>query len=118
GLSPDAAVVVATVRALKMHGGIAKGELAREDVEAALAGAANLARHVENLRKFGIEPVIALNRFPTDTEAELDAVLAWAQEQGFRAAPSEVWARGGEGGLAVAEQVLAAIENDEPSFHH
>ena len=118
GLAPDAAVVVGTVRALKMHGGVAKTDLATEDVEAALRGSENLARHVENLRKFGIEPVIALNRFPTDTEAELEAVLGWAQEQGFRAALSEVWAKGGEGGRAVAEQVLAAIEQDEPDFHH
>lgn len=118
GLSPDAAVVVATVRALKMHGGVAKDDLASEDIDAALGGTANLARHVQNMRKFGIEPVIALNRFPTDTEAELEAVLDWAAEQGFRAALSEVWAKGGDGGLAVAEQVLAAIEHDEPDFHH
>ena len=118
GLSPDAGVVVATVRALKMHGGVAKQDLAAEDIAAAVAGTVNLARHVENMRKFGIEPVIALNRFPTDTEAELEAVLDWAREQGFRAALSEVWATGGEGGLAVAEQVLAAIEHDEPDFHH
>ena len=118
GLAPDAAVVVGTVRALKMHGGVAKTDLATEDIEAALRGTENLARHVENLRKFGIEPVIALNRFPSDTEAELEAVLDWAREQGFRAALSEVWARGGEGGRAVAEQVLAAIEEDVPDFHH
>ncbi|WP_114853626.1 formate--tetrahydrofolate ligase [Brachybacterium sp. YJGR34] len=116
GLSPDAAVVVATVRALKMHGGVAKDDLAAEDVEAALSGTANLARHAQNIRKFGLEPVIALNRFPTDTEAELDAVLDWARAQGFRAALSEVWAHGGEGGIAVAEQVLAAIEEDRPAF--
>lgn len=117
GLSPDAAVVVATVRALKMHGGVVKADLAEEDVEAALAGTANLARHVANLRKFGIEPVIALNRFPTDTEAELEAVLDWAGSNGFKAALSEVWAKGGEGGLAVAEQVLAALD-EGADFHH
>lgn len=116
-LRPDAAVVVATVRALKMHGGVAKDDLSDEDIDAALKGTENLARHVQNLRKFGIEPVIALNRFPTDTEAELDAVLEWAKEQGFRAALSEVWAKGGEGGLAVADEVLAAFE-DGSEFHH
>lgn len=116
-LRPDAAVVVATVRALKMHGGIAKDDLATENIDAALKGTENLARHVQNLRKFGIEPVIALNRFPTDTEAELEAVLGWAKEQGFRAALSEVWAKGGEGGLAVADEVLAAFE-DSSDFHH
>ncbi|GAA1489202.1 formate--tetrahydrofolate ligase [Brachybacterium sacelli] len=112
GLSPDGAVVVATVRALKMHGGVAKSDLATEDVDSALAGTANLARHVENLRKFGLEPVVAVNRFPTDTEAELQAVLDWAHEQGFRAALSEVWAKGGEGGLAVADELLAAMSGD------
>ncbi|MFC7464405.1 formate--tetrahydrofolate ligase [Brachybacterium sp. GCM10030252] len=109
-LTPDAVVVVATVRALKIHGGVAKDDLATENIEAALAGTSNLARHVENLRKFGLEPVVALNRFPTDTEAELEAVLDWARQQGFHAALSEVWARGGEGGLAVADEVLAAID--------
>src|SRR5699024_4105926 len=117
GLSPDAAVVVATVRALKLHGGVAKADLEDEDVEAALAGTTNLARHVDNLRKFGIEPVIALNRFPTDTEAELEAVLEWARANGFKAALSEVWAKGGEGGLAVAEQVLAALD-EGADFRH
>lgn len=117
GLSPDAAVVVATVRALKLHGGVAKADLEDEDVEAALAGTTNLARHVNNLRKFGIEPVIALNRFPTDTEAELEAVLEWARANGFKAALSEVWAKGGEGGLAVAEQVLAALD-EGADFRH
>lgn len=109
GLRPDAVVLVATVRALKMHGGVAKADLAAEDVEAALRGAENLARHAENIRRFGLEPVIALNRFPTDTEAELDAMLGWAREQGLRAALSEVWAEGGSGGIAVAEQVLEVI---------
>ncbi|MFQ6483938.1 formate--tetrahydrofolate ligase [Brachybacterium epidermidis] len=116
-LRPDAAVVVATVRALKMHGGVAKADLATEDIDSTLKGTENLARHVQNLRKFGIEPVIALNRFPTDTEAELDAVLGWAKEQGYKAALSEVWAKGGEGGLAVADEVLAAIE-ESTDFHH
>ncbi|QCR53187.1 formate--tetrahydrofolate ligase [Brachybacterium sp. SGAir0954] len=110
GLHPDAAVLVATVRALKMHGGLAKDDLAAEDVDAALRGTANLRRHVENLRRFGLEPVIALNRFPTDTEAEIDAVLDWARGQGCRAALSEVWASGGEGGRALAEEVLAVLE--------
>ncbi len=116
-LHPDAAVVVATVRALKMHGGVAKDDLAAENTDAALRGTENLRRHVENIRKFGLEPVIALNRFPTDTEAEIEAVLDWARENGFRAALSEVWAKGGEGGLAIAEQVLEVIDagND---FHH
>ena len=118
GLRPDAAVVVATVRALKMHGGVSRDQLAAEDVQAALRGCANLDRHTRNLRKFGIEPVIAVNRFPTDTEAELQAVLDWAREQGFRAALSEVWARGGEGGMAVADEVLAALERPAGEGYH
>ncbi|PCC33116.1 formate--tetrahydrofolate ligase [Brachybacterium alimentarium] len=118
GLTPDAAVVVATVRALKLHGGVAQKDLEREDVAAALAGTENLAWHAENLRKFGLEPVIALNRFPSDTEAELDAILDWARQQGFHAALSEVWALGGDGGLAVADEVLAAIDSGQgPGFH-
>ena len=116
-LRPDAAVVVATIRALKMHGGVAKDDLATENIDAAIQGTDNLRRHVENVRKFGLEPVIALNRFPSDTEAEIDAVLGWAKENGFRAALSEVWAKGGEGGLAVAEQVLAVIEEGTADFH-
>lgn len=115
-LHPDATVVVATVRALKMHGGVAKDDLGTEDIEAALRGTENLRRHVENVRKFGLEPVIALNRFPTDTEAEIAGVLDWAKENGFRAALSEVWAKGGEGGLAVADQVLEVLEGGN-DFH-
>ncbi|WP_010532651.1 formate--tetrahydrofolate ligase [Brachybacterium squillarum] len=118
GLTPDAAVVVATVRALKMHGGVVKADLGAEDVEAALRGTENLRRHVTNLRKFGLEPVIALNRFPTDTEAELSAVQDWARGEGFRVALSEVWEHGGAGGEALAEQVLAAIEAGEGEGYH
>ena len=116
-LKPDAVVVVATVRALKMHGGVAKADLGAEDIPAALEGTANLRRHVENIRKFGLEPVIALNRFPSDTEAELEAVLGWAKDNGFRAALSEVWAKGGAGAKDLAEQVMAAFD-DGGDFHH
>lgn len=116
-LKPDAVVVVATVRALKMHGGVAKADLGAEDIPAALEGTANLRRHVENIRKFGLEPVIALNRFPSDTEAELEAVLGWAKDNGFRAALSEVWAKGGAGAKDLAEQVMAAFD-DGGDFRH
>ncbi|GAB2539753.1 formate--tetrahydrofolate ligase [Brachybacterium huguangmaarense] len=115
-LTPDAVVVVATVRALKMHGGIAKSDLDQENIDAALEGTSNLRCHVENIRKFGLEPVIALNRFPKDTEAELEAVLGWAEDNGFRAALSEVWAKGGEGAKELAEQVTAAFD-DGGDFH-
>lgn len=116
-LKPDAVVVVATVRALKMHGGVAKADLGAEDIPAALEGTANLRRHAENIRKFGLEPVIALNRFPSDTEAELEAVLGWAKDNGFRAALSEVWAKGGAGAKDLAEQVMAAFD-DGGDFRH
>ena len=117
GFSPDAVVLVATVRALKMHGGVKKDELETENVDAALEGTSNLRKHLENIRKFGLEPVIALNRFPSDTETELKAILDWAKENGYKAALSEVWAKGGEGALDLADQVLAAIE-EAGDFHH
>ena len=110
GFAPDAVVVVATVRALKMHGGVQKDDLNTENIDAALEGTSNLRRHLENVRKFGVEPVVALNRFPNDTEAEIKAVLDWAEENGFKAALSEVWAKGGEGALDLADQVLAAFD--------
>ncbi|MGQ4517513.1 formate--tetrahydrofolate ligase [Dermabacteraceae bacterium P13077] len=115
--APDAVVVVATVRALKHHGGVAKDELTQENVPAMLEGTANLARHLETVGKFGLEPVVAVNRFPSDTEAELDALLNWCRERGVRAALTEVWAKGGEGGLELADQVLevAAQKHD---FRH
>ncbi|MGY5765629.1 formate--tetrahydrofolate ligase [Brachybacterium sp. DNPG3] len=114
GLRPDAAVVVATVRALKLHGGVALADVESEDVGAMLEGTANLARHVENLGRFGLEPVIALNRFPSDTDAEIAALLDWARTHGHRAALSDVWAAGGEGGLALADQVLEVIDGQGP----
>ena len=117
GFSPDAVVLVATVRALKMHGGVKKDDHETENVDAALEGTSNLRKHLENIRKFGLEPVIALNRFPSDTETELNAVLDWAKENGYKAALSEVWAKGGEGALDLADQVLAAID-EAGDFHH
>ncbi|MER2106816.1 MAG: formate--tetrahydrofolate ligase [Solibacillus sp.] len=114
--SPSAVVIVATIRALKMHGGVAKADLSVENVTALEAGVANLAKHVENMRTFGVEPVVALNRFITDTEAELAFVLAWAKEQNVRIARTNVWEQGGKGGLELAEQVLAVL--DEPNNFH
>lgn len=113
---PDAVVIVATVRALKMHGGVPKAELASPDAEAVMKGMPNLARHVETIRTFGIEPVVALNRFTADTEEELGTVLAWCRENGVRAAVADVWAQGGEGGKEVARLVLDRLgEGNE--FH-
>lgn len=110
GFEPSAVVLVATVRALKMHGGIAKDDLKEENVEAVKAGIVNLERHVNNIRKFGVEPVIALNAFIHDTDAETEAVKAWAKENNVRIALTEVWEKGGKGGVELANQVLEVIE--------
>ncbi|MBN4934894.1 formate--tetrahydrofolate ligase [Staphylococcus sp. EG-SA-6] len=110
GFEPSAVVLVATVRALKMHGGVAKDDLKEENVEAVKAGIVNLERHVNNIRKFGVEPVIALNAFIHDTDAETEAVKAWAKENNVRIALTEVWEKGGKGGVELANQVLEVIE--------
>ena len=107
GLRPDAVVIVATVRALKMHGGVKKDALARENMDAMLAGAENLRRHVRNIKDvFGLPCVVAVNRFPDDTDAEIDALTHAMDAEGVKVLPSEVWAKGGEGGLALAREVV------------
>ena len=116
GFRPSVAVVVATVRALKMHGGLAKDELREENIEALKKGLANLAKHIENMRKFGLPVVVALNKFITDTDAELKVVEEFVKSQGARFALSGVWEKGGEGGKALAAEVLNAIENDKNEF--
>ncbi len=111
GLHPDAVVVVATVRALKHHGGVAKADLGTENLEALEKGLPNLLRHVENITKvFGLPCVVAINRFPLDTEAELALIEAKCKELGVNVALSEVWAKGGEGGKALAEEVVRLCE--------
>ena len=116
GFKPSAVVVVATIRALKMHGGVAKTDLVHENVEALKNGIKNLAQHVANVRNFGLQPVVALNRFITDTEAELKVVLNWAKENNVRIARTNVWEEGGKGGIELAKQVLAVIE--QPNDFH
>ncbi|MBR3458539.1 MAG: formate--tetrahydrofolate ligase [Selenomonadaceae bacterium] len=116
GIHPDAVVIVATVRALKMHGGMAKADLAKVDMGALERGLANLTKHIENIQKFGLPAVVAVNAFPTDTKEELDFVEAKCREMGAEAALSEVWAKGGEGGLKLAEKVEAAL--GKPSDFH
>ena len=114
GLKPDAVVVVATVRALKNHGGVAKADLNEENLEALEAGLPNLLQHVENITNvYNLPCVGAINAFPTDTKAELDLVEAKCRELGVNVALSEVWARGGEGGLALADEVVALCENGD-----
>ena len=116
GLNPEAAVVVATVRALKMNGGVKKEHLGTPDVDALRRGMVNLEAHVANVRKFGVPVVVALNRFLTDSAEELDTVLGAARSWGARAALSDVWARGGEGGEAVAREVMATLDEGKAAF--
>ncbi|HET7457692.1 MAG TPA: formate--tetrahydrofolate ligase [Gemmatimonadaceae bacterium] len=116
GLAPEAAVLVATVRALKLNGGARKSELAREDLGALARGLPNLERHVENVRQFGVPVVVSVNRFSTDTRAELDAVIACARQLGVRVALNDVWASGGEGGEEMAQEVMALLDEGGASF--
>ena len=117
GLHPSAAVVVATVRALKYHGGVAKENLNHENLEALSKGLPNLLQHVENVtRNFGLPCVVAINRFPTDTEAELALVREKCRELGVNVALSEVWSKGGAGGIELAKEVLRLVEG-ENNFH-
>jgi formate--tetrahydrofolate ligase len=115
-LNPEAAIVVATIRALKMHGGVKKENLGTADVEALKRGMVNLEAHVKNVLKFGVQPVVALNRFTSDTQEEIDAVLKAATSWGARAALSDVWAKGGAGGEAVAKEVLAVLAEGKSRF--
>ena len=116
GLNPEAAVIVATVRALKMHGGVKKDALGTPDLAAVTRGLANLEGHVRNMRQFGLPVIVALNRFVSDTPEEQDAVLAAARGWGVRAALSDVWATGGAGGEAVAREILAALDQGDAHF--
>ena len=110
GFKPDAVVIVATIRALKMHGGLAKTELATENIEALKKGMTNLAKHIENIQKFGLPIVVALNAFPTDTENELQELKALCESMGASVSISEAWAKGGEGAIDLAQKVIEATE--------
>lgn len=117
GFHPDAVVLVTTVRALKMHGGVAKGDLGTENLDALRKGAENLEAHIDILSRFGVPVVVALNRFTSDTEAEIAAVHQAAERHGARIALSEVWEKGGAGGHELAGAVLEAIEQGENGYH-
>ncbi|MFQ3843706.1 formate--tetrahydrofolate ligase [Staphylococcus pseudoxylosus] len=117
GFEPSAVVVVATIRAIKMHGGVAKDNLKEENVEALKSGIVNLERHVKNVRKYGLEPVVALNAFVHDTDAETEFVQQWAKDHGVRLALTEVWEKGGQGGIDLANKVLEVIEQPQ-TFKH
>lgn len=116
-LKPDAVVLVATVRALKYNGGVAKADLGEENLEALKKGIVNLEKHIENVQKFGVPVVVTLNSFVTDTEAEYEYIKKFCEERGCEFALSEVWAKGGEGGIALAEKVLETLETKESHFH-
>ncbi len=117
GLKPDAVVLVATIRALKYNGGVAKENLNTENLEALEKGIVNLEKHIENLHKFGVPVVVTLNSFVSDTKAETDFVENFCKDRGCEFALSEVWGKGGEGGIALAEKVLQTLETKESNFH-
>lgn len=117
GIKPSACVLVATVRALKYHGGVAKKDLNEENLEALKKGMPNLLQHLDNMANvFGIPTVVAINAFPTDTDAELELVKAMCEEKGANVVLSEVWAKGGEGGISLAKEVLELVEKDSEDF--
>lgn len=116
GLKPDAVVLVATVRALKYNGGVAKADLSVENIDALKSGIANLEKHIENLQNYGVPVVVTLNRFMTDTDAELDFVREFCESHGCEFSLSEVWEKGGEGGIDLAEKVIKTIEEKPSNF--
>ena len=117
GLKPDAVVLVATVRALKYNGGVAKQDLGEENLEALKKGIVNLEKHIENIQKYGVPVVVTLNSFVTDTEAENEFIRSFCEERDCEFALAKVWEKGGEGGIELAEKVLDTLENKESTFH-
>ena len=116
GLKPEAAIIVATVRALKMHGGVKKDRLATADPAAVQRGSENLRRHIRNVKKFGVPAMVALNRFITDSDEEVEAVRAVGAAEGVEVVRCDVWEKGGEGGVAVAESLLGLLKTSKPAF--
>ena len=117
GLKPDAVVLVATVRALKYNGGVAKQDLGEENLEALKKGIVNLEKHIENIQKYGVPVVVTLNSFVADTEAENEFIRSFCEERDCEFALAKVWEKGGEGGIELAEKVLDTLENKESNFH-
>ncbi|MEH7335914.1 formate--tetrahydrofolate ligase [Neobacillus drentensis] len=116
-IKPEAVVIVATIRALKMHGGVAKTELSKENIPALTLGFANLQKHIETIKSFGLPIVVAINKFITDTDQEVETLLEWCKRENVPVALTEVWEKGGEGGIELAEKVLTVIEREENKFH-
>lgn len=117
GISPDAVVLVATVRALKYNGGVAKEDLNSENIDALKKGIGNLGKHIENLKSYGVPVIVTVNRFVSDTEAELQVIRDYVNGMGCAFTVSEVWGKGGEGGLELADTVLDTLEREKPDFH-
>lgn len=117
-IDPSLVVIVATIRALKMHGGVSREELKEENVEALKAGLTNLEKHVETIRQFGLPAVVAINRFIHDTNAEIDTLKNWCEDKGIKVELANVWEKGGEGGVELAELVVSEIEKAEKDFKH
>lgn len=113
GFDPSAVVIVATIRALKMHGGVEKNELKSENVEAVKKGIINLERHIQNIKQFGVEPVVAINAFIHDTKEEVQYVLDWCKKHDIKVALTEVWEKGGKGGIDLAKEVLRVLEEPQ-----
>jgi formate--tetrahydrofolate ligase len=117
GIKPEAVVIVATIRALKMHGGVEKTELAEENIPALTLGFSNLQKHIETINSFGLPIVVAINKFITDSDSEVQTLLGLCKREGVQVALTEVWEKGGEGGIELAEKLLAVIEKGENNFH-
>ena len=117
GLKPDAVVLVATIRALKYNGGVPKTELGPENLEALKAGIVNLEKHIENLQKYDVPVIVTLNRFSSDTDAELNFVKEFCESRGCDFELSEVWEKGGEGGVALANRIVKTLDTKESNFH-
>jgi formate--tetrahydrofolate ligase len=113
---PEAVVVVATIRALKMHGGVGKKDLNNENVKALMEGFDNLKKHVETIRSFGLPVVVAINKFISDTDAEVDTLFKLCEKEGVKVALTEVWEKGGKGGIALAEKLLEVIQNHNEDY--
>jgi formate--tetrahydrofolate ligase len=117
GFEPEAVVVVATIRALKMHGGVEKADLNKENLTALTIGLANLKKHIETIQSFGLPFVVAINRFITDSDAEINVIKKYCEKESFPVALSEVWEKGGQGGIELAQTLLSVIENSQSQFH-
>ncbi|MFJ5757684.1 formate--tetrahydrofolate ligase [Neobacillus sp. NPDC093182] len=118
GIRPEAVVIVATIRALKMHGGVAKSDLAKENIPSLTLGFANLQKHIETIKAFGLPVVVAINKFISDTELEVQTLLEWCKREGVPVSLTEVWEKGGAGGVELAETLLSVMEKAENNFQY